>query len=60
MLSTHEKYRFASSGGSIRTRPSRTASPAAFASDSVRTNHCSDSRGSTVVLQRWQWPTACT
>src|SRR5262249_58031777 len=58
MLSTQPKYRLVSSGGSTRTRPSRTASPAAFASGSVRTNHCSDSRGSTVVLHRWQWPTA--
>ena len=33
-----------------RTRPSRTASPAALASGPVLTNHCSDSRGSTVVL----------
>ncbi len=24
------------------------------------TNHCSDSRGSTTVPQREQWPTACT
>ena len=44
----------------MRTRPSRTASPAALASDSTRTNHCSDSRGSTAVWQREQWPTACT
>ena len=42
------------------TRPSRTASPAALASGPVLTNHCSDSRGSTVVLQREQCPTACT
>ena len=43
----------------MRTRPSRTASPAAFASGATPTNHCSDSRGSTTVSQREQCPTAC-
>ena len=58
-LSTQSKYRGASSSGSIFTLPSRTASPAAFARDSTFTNHCLDKRGSTVVSQREQWPTAC-
>ena len=42
------------------TRPSRTASPAALASVSTLTHHCRDSRGSSVVLQREQWPTEWT
>jgi len=41
-------------------RPSRTASPAAFASGATRTHHCMDSRGSTTVSHREQCPTACT
>src|SRR4051795_11818690 len=60
MLSTHAKYRLDSSTGSIATRPSRTASPAALASGPVFTNPCSDRRGATVVLHREQCPTACT
>ncbi len=59
-LSTHWKYRPRSDSGSITTRPSRTASAAAFASVSTRTHHCSDSRGSTTVSQREQCPTAWT
>ena len=58
MLSTQSKYRLASSGGWIAVRPSRTAAPACSASRCTRTNHCSDSRGSTTVSQREQWPTA--
>ena len=60
MSSTQPKYLAFISGGESRTRPSRTASPAALASGATRTNHCSDWRGSTVVPQRLQWPTACT
>src|SRR6202012_2738165 len=54
MSSTQPKYLAFISGGEICTRPSRTASPAAFASGATFTNHCSDSRGSTVVEQREQ------
>ncbi len=60
MSSTQPKYLGFISGGEILTRPSRTASPAAFASGATLTNHCKDSRGSTVVAQREQCPTACT
>lgn len=56
-LSTQSKYRFSISCGWILTRPSRTASPAAFASGATLTHHCMDRRGSMVVLQREQWPT---
>ncbi len=59
MSSTQSKYRPASCGGWICTRPSRTASPAALASGPTLTNHCRDNRGSTVVAHRPQWPTAC-
>src|SRR6266852_1374842 len=38
--------------GWMRTRPSRTASPATLASGPTLTNHCSDSRGSTTVPHR--------
>ncbi len=57
--STQAKNRGAIEAGSITTRPSRTASPAALASTSTRTHHCSDNRGSTTVSQREQWPTEC-
>ena len=60
MSSTQPKYLAFISVGDIATRPSRTASPAAFASGATLTNHCSDRRGSTVVPQREQCPTACT
>ena len=40
--------------------PCSTASMAGLASGSILTNHCVDSIGSTIVSQRWQWPTACT
>ena len=60
MSSTQPKYLAFISGGCSRTRPSRTASPAALASGPTRTNHCSDCRGSTVVPQRLQCPTECT
>jgi len=60
MLSNPGEVPLGQLGGSIATLPSRTASPAAFASGPVLTNHCSDSRGSTVVLQREQCPTECT
>lgn len=59
-LSTQSKYRFSISCGWILTLPSRTASPAALASGATLTHHCMDSRGSTVVLQREQWPTEWT
>ena len=60
MSSTQPKYLAFISGGCSRTRPSRTALPAAWASGPTRTNHCSDWRGSTVVPHRLQWPTECT
>ena len=60
MSSTQPKYLAFISAGDSWTRPSRTASPAALASGATRTNHCSDWRGSTVVPQRLQCPTACT
>ena len=46
MLSTQANQRGSSSGGWTATLPSRTASPAAFASGPTFTNHCIDSRGS--------------
>ncbi len=45
--------------GTNLMRPSRTASMAGRASGSARTNHCSESSGSTMVPERWQWPMAC-
>ncbi len=60
MSSTQPKNLAFISGGCSRTRPSRTASPAAWASGPTRTNHCSDWRGSTVVPHRLQCPTECT
>ena len=60
MSSTQPKYLAFISGGCSRTRPSRTALPAAWASGPTRTNHCSDWRGSTVVPHRLQCPTECT
>ena len=39
-------------------RPSRTASAAGPASGSIRTHHCSEISGSTIVPERWQWPMA--
>jgi hypothetical protein len=60
MSSTQPKNLAFISGGCSTVRPSRTASPAAFASGATFTNHCKDSRGSTVVPQRSQCPTAWT
>ena len=59
ILSTHSKYRGSRDAGSILTLPLRTASPDACARGATFTNHCFDKRGSTVVSQREQCPTAC-
>ena len=60
MLSTQANQRGSSSFGWTTTRPSRTASPAAFASGPTLTNHCIDSRGSIGSCgARWLWPTLC-
>ena len=45
MSSTQPKYLAFISGGDSLTRPSRTASPAAWASGATRTYHWSDWRG---------------
>jgi hypothetical protein len=39
-------------------RPSSTASMAGSASGFILTNHCVETSGSTMVLQRWHFPTA--
>jgi len=46
--------------GTKRVLPCSTASMAGLARGSILTNHWVESIGSTMVLQRWQCPTACT
>ena len=60
MFSIQWKYVRSKRLGTNSMRPSRTASMAGRASGSARTNHCSEMIGSTIVPERWQWPTECS
>ncbi|SKX96029.1 Uncharacterised protein [Mycobacteroides abscessus subsp. abscessus] len=59
MSSTHANQRGSIDFGWMTVDPSRTASPAAFASDSTATHHCIDSRGSIGSPVRSECPTLC-
>ena len=52
MFSIHSRYTFVQRSGTKRIRPSFTASIAGRASGFIFTNHCGESRGSTIVWQR--------
>jgi hypothetical protein len=52
MFSIQWTYTASHRSGRMRTLPSRTAASAGAASGAVRTNHWSESRGSTTVSQR--------
>ena len=57
MLVIQCMYVFVHISGTNLVLPLSTASIAGFASGSDFTNHCSESSGSTTVLERWQRPT---
>ncbi len=56
MLSSQWNHTFSKRSGTILMRPSRTASPAAFAMSCMLQNHCTLMRGSITAPLRWPRP----
>eukprot|EP00879_Flechtneria_rotunda_P027906 GHRR01029953.1.p1 GENE.GHRR01029953.1~~GHRR01029953.1.p1 ORF type:complete len:123 (-),score=12.04 GHRR01029953.1:587-955(-) len=54
MFSSHMLYILSNRSGMILMSPLATAARAGLASGSMRTNHCSDTRGSTTSPPRWE------
>src|ERR1700722_17479871 len=59
ILRIHSKYSVRRLSGPISMSPRSTAAIAGSASGFIFTNHCVEARGSIIVPQRSQAPTAC-